>query len=91
MDIMFTRSRESTIHFNQPFRLSQLDEAQPGGTYRLITEEERLESPKSFETFRRVRTLLYLTADALPGRTRPLIDVDPPSLPLHLLSMRFKA
>ena len=37
------RSTESTIRFSHPFRLSQLDQAQPTGHYRLVTEEEQLE------------------------------------------------
>ena len=76
---MSTRSTESTVHFSQPFRLSQFDRAQPAGTYLLITEEERLEG-LSFEAFQRMRTLLYLPANALPGRTREVVEVDPVEL-----------
>jgi hypothetical protein len=81
---MFTRSTESTICFSKPFRLSQFDQAQPAGSYRLITEEERLEG-LSFEAFQRVRTLLYLPAVALPGRAREVVDVDPVELAAALV------
>jgi hypothetical protein len=81
---MFTRSTESTIRFSQPFRLSELDETQPAGSYRLLTEEERLEGT-SFAAFRRVRTLLCLPANALPGHTREVVDVDPVELAAALL------
>jgi hypothetical protein len=76
---MSTRSTESTIRFSRPFRLSQFDQAQPAGSYRLLTEEERLEG-LSFAAFQRVRTLLYLPANAPPGRAREVIDVDPTEL-----------
>jgi hypothetical protein len=81
---MFTRSTESTIHFGQPFRLSQLDETQPAGNYRLITEEEHLEGPP-LEVFQRMRTLLYLPANALLGRAREVVDVDPVELAAALI------
>jgi hypothetical protein len=76
---MSTRSTERTISFSHPFRLTALDQVQPAGRYRLVTEEERLEG-LSFEAFQRVRTLLYLPADSLPGRTREVVDVDPAEL-----------
>jgi hypothetical protein len=81
---MLTRSIESTIHFNQPFRLTPFDRAQPAGSYHLITEEEQLEG-LSFAAFQRVRTLLYLPANALPGRAREVIDVDPNELAVALV------
>jgi hypothetical protein len=81
---MSTRSTESTVRFSQPFRLSQFDRAQPAGTYLLITEEERLEG-LSFEAFQRMRTLLYLPANALPGRTREVVEVDPVELAAALV------
>lgn len=81
---MSTRSTESTVHFNQPFRLSQFDRAQPAGTYLLITEEERLDG-LSFEAFQRMRTLLYLPANAVPGRTREVVEVDPVELAAALV------
>ena len=73
------RSTECTIRFSHPFRLSPLDRAQPAGDYRLLTEEEPIEG-LSFAAFQRVRTLLYLPANALPGRAREVIPVDPAEL-----------
>jgi len=81
---MFTRSTESTIHFGQPFRLSQVGDTQPAGSYRLVTEEERLEGP-SFDVFQRMRTLLHLPAIALAGRAREVVDVDPIELTAALV------
>ena len=76
---MPTRSIESTIHFSRPFRLTQFDRPQPAGSYRLITEEEQLEG-LSFAAFQRVRTLLFLPANATPGRAREVVNVDPVEL-----------
>ena len=81
---MFTRSTESTICFGQPFRLSELDETQPAGRYRLITEAERLEGP-SFEVFQRVRTLLYLPRNASLGYAHEVVAVDPVELAAALV------
>jgi len=72
---MSMRSTERTITFAHPFLLSVFDGPQPPGTYRLLTEEQRLEG-LSFEAFQRVRTLLYLPADARPGQAREVIEVD---------------
>ena len=73
------RSTESTLRFSHPFRLSPFDKTQPAGHYRLVTEEEPIEG-LSFAAFQRVRTLLYLPADAPPGRAREVIPVDPAEL-----------
>jgi len=78
-DSMSTRSTEVTIRFSQAFRLSQFDQAQPAGSYQLVTEEERLEG-LSFAAFQRVRTLLHLPGNARPGRTRQVVEVDPAEL-----------
>jgi hypothetical protein len=76
---MNTRSTESTVRFSQPFQLSQLDRAQPAGSYRLVTEEEQLEG-LSFAVFHRVRTLLFLPAVGAHGHGHEVVDVDPDEL-----------
>ena len=76
---MSMRSTESTIRFSHAFCLSQFDEVQPAGSYRLVTEEERLEG-LSFEAFHRVRTLFHLPANGRPGRMREVFEVDPAEL-----------
>ena len=80
---VFARSTESTIRFGLPFRLSQFAEAQPAGSYRLTTEEECLDGP--LEVFHRVRTLLHLPANALAGRARKVVNVDPIELAAALI------
>jgi hypothetical protein len=76
---MSMRSTERTITFHRPFRLSPLDREQPPGAYRVVTEEERLEG-LSFEAFQRLRTLLFLPANARPGQAREIVNVDPGEL-----------
>jgi hypothetical protein len=76
---MSTRTTERTVTFTHPFRLSSLDGPQPAGTYRLVTDEEQL-GELSFQAFRRLRTLLYLPANARPGHAREVVDVDPAEL-----------
>jgi hypothetical protein len=74
-----TRSIERTVTFRRPFRLSAVDHVLPSGQYRIVTEEEPLES-LSFIAWQRVRTLLYLPANALPGKALEIVPIDPNEL-----------
>lgn len=76
---MSTRSTERTLTFRRPFSLSALDEPLPSGRYRVITEEEPLEG-LSFAAWQRVRTLLLLPANSLPGKAREVVPIDPNEL-----------
>ena len=76
---MSTRSTERTLIFRRPFSLSAVDGPLPSGRYRMITEEESLEG-LSFAAWQRVRTLLFLPADALPGKARQVVPIDPKEL-----------
>jgi hypothetical protein len=76
---MSTRSTERTFTFRRPFSLSAVDGALSSGTYRVITEEERLEG-LSFAAWQRTRTLLFLPANALPGKAREVVPIDPDEL-----------
>lgn len=87
---MSTRSTESTVSFSQAFCLSQFDQAQPPGSYQLVTEEEPLEG-LSFTAYHRVRTLLYLPANARRGRTRQVIEIDPVELAVAVVSDALRA
>lgn len=87
---MSTRSTESTVSFSQSFCLSQFDEAQPAGSYQMITEEEPLEG-LSFTAYHRVRTLLYLPANARPGRARQVVEIDPAELAAAVVSDALRA
>ena len=76
---MPTRSTEHTFTFRRPFSLSAVDDPLPAGRYRVIVEEEPLEG-LSFAAWQRVRTLLFLPADALPGKAREVVPIDPNEL-----------
>jgi len=74
-----TRSTGRTLTFRRPFSLSAVDDPLPAGRYRVIVEEEPLEG-LSFAAWQRVRTLLFLPADALPGKAREVVPIDPNEL-----------
>jgi len=76
---MSMRSTERTLTFRRPFSLSAVDGPLPSGRYRVITEEEPIEG-LSFAAWQRVRTLLFLPADALPGKAREVVPIDPNEL-----------
>jgi hypothetical protein len=76
---MSARSTERTLTFRRPFSLSAFDKPLPSGKYRVVTEEEPLEG-LSFAAWQRVRTLLFLPADSLPGKSREVVPVDPNEL-----------
>ena len=72
---MSTRSIERTLTFRRPFSLSAVDGPLPAGRYRVITEEDLLEG-LSFAAWQRVRTLLFLPADSLPGKAHEVVPID---------------
>ncbi len=72
---MTLRSTERTLTFRRPFSLSALDGPLPAGRYRVITEEDLLEG-LSFAAWQRVRTLLFLPADSLPGKAHEVVPID---------------
>ena len=76
---MSTRTTLTSVTFNRPFTLSAVDEQQPAGTYRLVTEEEPIEG-LSFGAYLRTATMLHLPAAPAPGQTRQVVPVDPDEL-----------
>lgn len=72
---MSTRSIERTLIFRRPFGLSAVDGPLPAGRYRVITEEESLEG-LSFAAWQRMRTLLFLPAESLPGKAHEVVPID---------------
>ena len=71
------RSIETTVTFHRPFTLPPFDGPQPAGTYRLVTDEEEIQS-LSFLAFQRVATMLHVPALSLPddGHQRVVV-IDP--------------
>jgi hypothetical protein len=80
---MIDRSTSRFAIFTKPFRLPDLDVAQPPGRYRVETVEELLQ-PLSFETWRRVSTILILPAGAGGGPVDQVVEVDPTVLAVAL-------
>ena len=72
---MSMRSTERTLTFRRPFSLSAVDGPLPAGRYRVITEEEPLEG-LSFAAWQRMRALLFLPAESLPGKSREVVPID---------------
>ena len=81
---MGTRSTKTTITFAHPFTLSDVDGAQPAGTYRLVVDEEEI-SGLSFVGFRRIATLLHVPAMSASGSSQ-VYQVDPVELAAALAS-----
>jgi hypothetical protein len=73
------RTTVSEVTFNRSFKLPDMDNAHPPGTYRVETDEELL-AGISFLAYRRVATRLHLRR---PGLTE-VLTVDPRDLDLAL-------
>jgi hypothetical protein len=94
---MLTRSRETTVTFVREFSLRGVDGAQPGGTYRVVTDEEEILGI-SHLAFRRVATALHTPAvpDTCPAaeswpsvsRSTQVFPVDPNDLEAALRADR---
>lgn len=67
------------VSFRNPFRLKDIDEILPPGTYEIETDEELMDGI-SFHAYRRVQTLIHLpsrTGNPLHSRT---LAIDPDEL-----------
>jgi hypothetical protein len=65
----------ATLTFCRPFVLSAVDCPAPAGMYRLAIDED--EAPGlSFLTFKRVATMLYVSALSTPGGPHPMFAVN---------------
>lgn len=84
---MNIRTRETMVTFDHPFRLSDADALLPAGTYRVVTDEERLLG-LSFVAYRRVATLLHTPAISAPQGGSASLDIDPVELEAAMLKDR---
>lgn len=66
---MNTRSRETTVTFRKPFRLSALDHTQPAGTYRVVVDEEEIPAA-SFLAYRQIATMLHTPSLSSSGSSQ---------------------
>jgi hypothetical protein len=89
---MSLRSTERTLIFRRPFSLSTVDGPLPAGRYRVNHRGGAARG--SFVAWQRARTLLFLPADALPGKAREWFPSTPTSstrrLPLTGWKVRTK-
>ena len=72
---MTSYTNESTVTFKNQFNLSSLNEPQPAGTYRLVTENEEIPG-LSFIAYRRRSTMLHLPALAANAGKTQVFSVD---------------
>jgi hypothetical protein len=63
------RSRETTVTFRKPFRLSAIDHVQPPGTYRVVVDEEEIPAA-SFLAYRQIATMLHTPSLSSSGSSQ---------------------
>jgi hypothetical protein len=73
---MTMRSRRETITFKHPFRIKGIDRLLPAGAYEVITDEEMIEG-LSFAVFRRVATMIMVSAAAPRSSTMEMVSISP--------------
>lgn len=71
---MTFRSRRETVTFKHPFRIRGLDRLLPAGAYEVVTDEETIEG-LSFESFRRVATLIKVPVEGRRGLAMEVISI----------------
>jgi hypothetical protein len=70
------RSHTTTVAFAHPFALKGVDRVLPPGDYRVVTDEELIES-LSFPVYRRVATMIFIEAR---GGVTEMVTIDPADL-----------
>jgi hypothetical protein len=73
-----TRSREETVMFHAAFVLKGVDRTLPAGSYRVVTDEELIES-LSFPVYRRVSTVIFVPAE-LHRSAMEMVAIEPADL-----------
>jgi len=71
---MAIRTTETTVTFSHPFTLTSLEQPQPAGTYRLVTDEEEILG-LSFLAFQRIATMLHIPAISTAGSLSQVFHV----------------
>jgi hypothetical protein len=68
-----------TVTFVHPFSLSGTDKAQPAGTYTVETDQELLQ-PSSLPAYRRISTLIRLSARTTGAVLTQIVETNPVEL-----------
>jgi hypothetical protein len=74
-----TRTQSKTVTFAHPFSLKGVDRMLPPGAYRVVTDEELIEG-LSFPAYRRVATMIFLSASPRAGSVVEMVTIDPSDL-----------
>ena len=75
---MTIRTLSKTVFFNKPFLLKGIGRMLPAGDYRVVTDEELIEGI-SFPAYRRIATMIFVTAQYQPGSVE-MVNIDPVDL-----------
>lgn len=82
-----TRTIRTSVTFQHPFSLTDIDRVQPAGTYIIETDEEEIQE-LSFLAYKKISTSITLAADpARPGCTETAL-IDPTELAEALITMK---
>src|SRR6187397_1613802 len=76
---MTVRTTSKTVTFVHPFSLTGTDEVQPAGTYTVETDEELLQ-PSSLPAYRRISTLIRLSARTTGAVLTQIVETNPVEL-----------
>ena len=75
---MTARRTSQTVAFSKPFLLKDIGRMLPAGEYRIVTDEELIEG-LSFPAYRRVSTMIFVTAESHPSAIE-MVPIDPREL-----------
>lgn len=70
------RTTRTMVTFKHPFKLGDLDDSHPAGSYSIETDEELLQDV-SFPAYRRTATWMQRISDAVHPRLMPTTIIDP--------------
>ena len=73
---MTTRTNSRTIAFAHPFSLKGVDRVLPPGDYRVVTDEELIDS-LSFPVYRRIATMIFVRT---ASSATEMVTIDPADL-----------
>lgn len=73
---MIARSLRKDVVFNRPFLLKGIDRTLPAGSYRVVTDEELIEGI-SFPVYRRVATMIFVSAPTYGTSSIEMVTIDP--------------
>jgi hypothetical protein len=74
---MTMRTTTKTVTFHRPFYLTGVDRLLPPASYRVVTDEERIEG-LSFSAYRRASTAIFVPAKS--GCAVEMVTIDPSDL-----------